>query len=153
METFNEYPIDWMKTACESVYRSAIADRTWRDWLRICEVAPYKKEVTKQQAVYLLTLARIKMESPRNKKVTLFHVKWKLRSEPLAEMQLHEAVTNAYYTNATGADLPEIILRCTGRKVNIRTLYRWAEKHRVAFTKGKRLSKPEVEQWLSWASA
>ncbi|MEH2283510.1 MAG: hypothetical protein V7K90_19620 [Nostoc sp.] len=61
------------------------------------------------------------------------------------------AIYNACYTNAVGKDLPEIILRVTGKQVTLRTLYRWARKQQVTFKVSKRLSRPEVDQWIRWA--
>lgn len=147
-----KYPLDWLKTSCEQVYCHPIAERTWRKWLRLCQVPQYAREVVKEQAMWLLTLAYMKKLEP-NKKFTLFQIKFKLSGNPFAELHLAEAIYNACYTNAVGKDLPEIILRVTGKQVTLRTLYRWARKQRVTFKVSKRLSRPEVEQWIRWAVA
>ncbi len=147
-----KYPLDWLKTSCEQVHCRPIAERTWRKWLRLCEVQQYAREVEKQQALWLLTLAYMKKLEP-NKKFTLFQIKFKLSGNPYAELHLAEAIYNACFTNAVGKDLPEIILRVTGKQVTLRTLYRWAQKQRITFKLGKRLTRPEVEQWIRLAAA
>jgi hypothetical protein len=83
----------------------------------------------------------------------LLQIKFKLQENPLFQLHIAEAIYDARFTNALGKDLPEIILRVTGRQVTVRTLYRWAQKQRVTFTLGKRLTRPEVEQWIQWAAA
>ncbi len=148
----NNYPSLWLKITCEQIYRKQITSRTWRDWLRLCQVPQYSREVGSKQALLLLTLAHLKRENPY-KKITLLQIKLKLSSNSYAEVQLVEAMNNAYYTTARGKDLPEIILRITGKQVTLRTLYRWAQKQQVHLKAGETLSRPEVERWIQWATA
>ncbi|MCG6138768.1 MAG: hypothetical protein MET45_29950 [Nostoc sp. LLA-1] len=147
-----KYPLDWVKISCENVYGRSITDRTWRNWLRVCQVLPYSREVDQKTALWLLTLAYMKKLQPC-RKITLLQIKFKLKEKPLAELHLAEAIYDARFTNAKGKDLPEIILRVTGKQVTLRTIYRWAKKQQVAFQVGKRLTRPEVEQWIRWATA
>ncbi|MEH2151710.1 hypothetical protein [Nostoc sp.] len=147
-----KYPLDWLKTSCEQVYCRTIAERTWRKWLRLCQVPQYAREVVKEQALWLLTLAYLKKPDP-SKKVTLFQVKFKLAENEIVEFYLAEEIYNACYTNAIGKDLPEIILRVTGKQISLRTLYRRAKKRRVTLKASQKLTRPEVEQWIEWATA
>ncbi|WP_193199731.1 hypothetical protein [Nostoc sp. MG11] len=148
----DKYPLDWLKLSCEKVYCRSITDRTWRKWLRLCQVLPYSREIDTQKALWLLTLAYMKKLQPCQK-ITLLQIKFKLKENPLAELHLAEAIYDARFTNAKGRDLPEIILRVTGKQVALRTLYRWAQKQQVTFQVEKRLTRPEVEQWIRWATA
>lgn len=148
----NNYPSLWLKITCEQIYRKQITSRTWRDWLRLCQVPQYSREVGSKQALLLLTLAHLKRENPY-KKITLLQIKLKLSSNSYAQVHLVEAMNNAYYTTARGRDLPEIILRITGKQVTLRTLYRWAKKQQVDLKAGETLSRPEVERWIQWATA
>ncbi|MBD2512915.1 hypothetical protein H6G91_38070 [Nostoc muscorum FACHB-395] len=147
-----KYPLDWLKLSCEKVYCCSITDRTWRKWLRLCQVPQYSREVETEKAIWLLTLAYMKKLKPCQK-FTLLQIKFKLKENPFSELHIAEAIYDACFTNAKGADLPEIILRVTGRQVGLRTLYRWAQKQQVTFGVGKQLTRPEVEQWIRWATA
>ncbi|MFK0731528.1 MAG: hypothetical protein ACIWVG_10260 [Gloeotrichia echinulata HAB0833] len=146
-----KYPLDWLKRSCEQVYCNTIAERTWRKWLRLCQVSQYAREVVKEQALWLLTLAYLKKEGKPNQKITLFQVKFKL-SNQLINTSLSAAIDNAFYTDVFGKDLPEIILRVTGKQISLRTLYRWAKKQRIILRASQKLTRPEVEQWIQWAT-
>lgn len=147
-----KYPLDWVKVSCEEVFCRSINERTWRNWLRLCQVQPYSREVDSEQTLWLLTLAYMKKPQP-TKKITLLQIKFKLKEKPFTQLHLAEAIYNARFANAQGKDLPEIILRVTGRQVTLRTLYRWAQKQRVTFRCSKLLTRTEVEQWIQWATA
>ncbi|HEY9748374.1 MAG TPA: hypothetical protein V6C63_06840 [Allocoleopsis sp.] len=146
-----EYPLEWVKMAADQVYGSCLSERAWRKWLRICKVKPWSRSVGSEQATWLLTLAYLKKSYPR-KSIGYVHVKQQLKSAPMPEYLLQEQIDNAFYAQATGKDLPDLIRQVTGRVVTLRTLYRWADKHKLQFGASKPIPKPEVQRWIDIAS-
>lgn len=151
MEEIKEYPLEWVKMAADQIYGSCLSDRAWRKWLRICKVKQWSRSVEMEQATYLLTLAYLKKSHPR-KAIGFVHVKQQLKVTPYTHQQLQEQIDQAFYSQATGKDLPNLIRQVTGRVVTIRTLYRWADKYKLQFGAGKRIPKPEVQRWIDIAS-
>jgi hypothetical protein len=147
----NEYPLEWVKMASDQVYGACLSERAWRKWLRICKVKQWSRVVGVEQATYLLTLAYLKKSHPR-KAIGYVHVKQQLKLTPYTHQQLQEQIDQAFYAQATGRDLPNLIRQVTGRKVTIRTLYRWAEKHKLQFGVSKPIPHPEVQRWIDIAS-
>lgn len=146
-----EYPLEWVKMAAEQVYGSCLSDRGWRKWLRICQVKQWSRTVETTQATWLLTLAYLKKLYPR-KRLGLVHVKQQLKLSPYTPVQLQEQVDQAFYAQATGKDLPNLIRQVTGRTVTTRTLYRWADKYKLTFGVSKPIPRPEVQKWIDIAS-
>lgn len=151
-EKEQKYPLDWLKRSCEQVYSQTIAPRTWRKWLRLCQVEQYSREVNKEQGLWLLTLAYLKKQEKPNKKITLFQVKFQL-SNQLLHLYLSQAIDNTYYSDALGKDLPSIILRVTGKQISLRTLYRKAKQRQTTLKVSQKLSRQEIQQWIEWATA
>lgn len=149
-------PIAWVKESCEAIAGKRIAERTWRDWLRICEVERHKREATPEQAAYLCALANLRRDRPRAK-ITLSHIKIKLTQWQLPMEAIADRCYECFYTQATGRDLPTIIRQVTGRTVSTRTLYRWANEHGLAFGLSKKapvkIPRAEIQKWIDIAAA
>lgn len=146
-----QYPLEWVKMACDQVYGKNLSDRAWRKWLRICKVKAWSRSVEPEQATYLLTLAYLKKSHPR-KAIGFVHVKQQLKVMPCSHKQLQEQIDQAFYAQAKGRDLPNLIRQVTGRVVTVRTLYRWADKYKLQFGVSKPIPKPEVQKWIDIAS-
>lgn len=145
-----EYPIEFIKSACDRLRGKFIAPRTWTGYLRLCGIKRWAKLVTEAEAAYLLTLARLKKEQC-NKQWTRFHILRELRN-PTVRMQINQAIADVFHLEAYGRDLPVIIRQCCEVNVSLRTIYRWAEKHKIKFSAGEKLTRTEVERWLAIVS-
>lgn len=144
-------PLDWIKTACEAIYGSAIGDRTWRGWKRICEIDRYVREVGATQAAYLCTLAKLKRDRP-NVRIGLFQIRMELTKLNKPVEAIASQVYECFYTTATGRDLPTIIRQVSGRTVSTRTLYRWAEKHNLQFRLSEKIPIEQIQVWIDLGS-
>ncbi|WP_256875276.1 helix-turn-helix domain-containing protein [Nostoc sp. C052] len=51
-----------------------------------------------------------------------------------------------------GRELPDYIYEQIGYKVSLRTLYRWASKRRIPFSKLRIINQKELNRWLELAS-
>lgn len=151
MENIKEYPLEWVKMAAEQVYGVGVADRTWRKWLRICRIQAWSRNATIHEATLLLTLAYLKKAHPR-KAIGYVHVKQQLKAAPISPYQLHEQIDEAFFSQATGRDLPNLIRQVTKKTVSIRTLYRWADKYKLRFGLRESIPRPEIQKWIDIAS-
>jgi hypothetical protein len=147
----NTYPLDWVRLAAHQVYGRPLGDRAWRKWLRVCQVPQWSREADTDQATLLLTLAYLKRQHPR-KAIGIVHLKQQLKTGPVSEVWLKEQVEQAFYTQATGKDLPHLLRQVTGKRVTLRTLYRWARKHRLQFGASQPIPRSEIQRWIDIAS-
>ena len=146
----NKYPLDYIKKAADFLYGSTVSDRAWRKWKRIFYVAAHQKNIDKDTAVMLLTLADLRLRNPR-KKYTQVDVKHYLATANYNPNFLEETLDAALYSKVLGKQLPTLIRQVTGRKVTIRTIYRWSKSHRLEFKASKIIPRHEVEEWLKIA--
>jgi len=151
----NSYPVNWVRLACQHIYGHVIADTTWRLWLRTCQVKPRTKDVSKQVAQWLMTLAFLKREKPlggRGNQVRLIDCIALLKSKPHLVAQLDQEMRDAIYVEGLdGRQLPEFIYRATRRMVSVRTLYRWAKKHKVNFRVGRAIAPSDIDRLIAIA--
>lgn len=147
----NEYPLSWIRTAADQLYHRKVSDRAFRNWLRICKIQPWSRTVNKTQALHLLTMAYLKGQNPKAS-IGWVRLRQHLKSAPIPEEWLEIQVKQAMFATAKGRDLPQLIRQVTGRRVSIRTLYRWSKKYRLTFGVNEPIPKAELLQWFKIAS-
>lgn len=147
------YPLDWVRTAARQIYSRELSDRTFRSWLRICNVKPYSREVTKKACVYILTLAYLKKDAPKAS-IGLVAIKQFIkqnRHQP--DEWLVSELSEAFSSELKGNRLGVWLYHITGKKVSTRTLYRWAKQHSLTFGISQKIPKPEIDKWIAIANS
>ncbi|MHC5862001.1 helix-turn-helix domain-containing protein [Nostoc sp.] len=144
------YSLAWVKTACEHILGKNICQRTWRNCLRICGVQPYKREVKLKECCYLLGLIYLKRQNPF-KKYSLSDVSLLLMKDKARFTNFGIDLENLEFP-LLGRELPDYIYEQIGYKVSLRTLYRWASKRRIPFSKLRIINQKELNRWLELAS-
>lgn len=147
----NKYPTRWIKLAADQIIGKEVAPSTWRKWLRLFNVPAWERSLTTDQAILICTYAHLRKSKP-NEQIGIIAVKHRLREVPLNAETLQEQIEQGLFINAKGKDLPRLIRQYTGKQVTLRTLYRWADKHKLEFGASKRLGRPEIKKWLELAS-
>ncbi|YAF99447.1 MAG: DNA-binding protein (plasmid) [Nodularia sp. CChRGM 3473] len=147
-DTFN---LAWVHSACEHVLGKNIRPRTWRNFLRICGIRQYQREVRLKECSYLLGLVYLKRQNPF-KKYSLSDVSLLLRQDKqrLAKFGID---LEKFDFPLSGRELPAYIYEQTSRKVSLRTLYRWASKYNLSFSVSKTITPQELKEWLEIGSA
>ncbi len=147
----DKYPVQWIKLAADQTYGSEVASSTWRKWLRLFNVRAWDRHIKSEQAILLLTYAHLRRHNP-NKGIGVIDVRNYLKTVPYSAKTLREQVEEALFIQATGRDMPTLIRQYTGKAVTLRTLYRWAKRHKLEFGASKPILKPELKRWLDIAS-
>jgi hypothetical protein len=146
-----EYPMEWIKFGVDQFFGSEISPSGWRKWLRLIGVRPWKRTLSPQESIYLITYAHLRKKSP-NKPIGLIAIKRHLQQIPYTPEMLAEQVEKGVFTPVTGRDMPTVIRQHTGKQVSLRTLYRWAEIHKLEFGVSKPMPKSEIQKWIDIAS-
>jgi hypothetical protein len=147
----DKFPAYWIKLAVDQVYGTEVASSTWRKWLRLFDVKPRSHYLTVEQSIFLLTYAHLRRYKP-NKGLGVIDVKNHLKAYPYALKTFKEQVEQALFIETKGRDMPTLIRQYTGKTVTLRTLYRWAKRHKLEFGVSKPILKPELKRWLDIAS-
>ncbi|MCC5640267.1 DNA-binding protein [Nostoc sp. CHAB 5844] len=140
------YSLSWVKTACEHILGKTISPRAWRNYLRICGIERYQRQVKLKECCYLLGLTYLKRQNPF-KKYFLSDVSLLLIKEQQRLTKFGIDLENPDLP-LLGRDLPNYIYEQTGHKVTLRTLYRWSSKHRIPFSKLRTINQQELHKWL-----
>ncbi|MBG1268162.1 helix-turn-helix domain-containing protein [Nostoc sp. WHI] len=118
--------------------------------LRICGVQPYKREVKLKECCYLLGLIYLKSQNPF-KKYSLSDVSLLLMKDKARFTKFGIDLENLEFP-LLGQELSDYIYEQIGYKVSLRTLYRWASKRRIPFSKLRIINQKELSRWLELAS-
>ncbi|MDZ8066981.1 MAG: DNA-binding protein [Nostoc sp. DedQUE08] len=152
MQSIEEaYTLAWVKTACEHVLGKSISIRAWRKWLRICGVKQYARQVRLKECCYLLGLAYLKSQN-LFKKYSLSDVSLLLKKDQERFAQFGIDLEEPDFP-LSGRELPNFIYDRTKRKISLRTVYRWAEKHSIPFSVSRIIPPQELIRWLELGNA
>lgn len=146
-----EYQICNIRNAANQIYGKEISPSAWRKWLRLFDVPRWSRTLTAQQSLFILTYAHLRKQ---NKIVEIGKKKVieEIKKIPKSPEKLYECVDETLFQYARGRDLPCVIRQVTGRQVSLRTVYRWAEAHKLKFGANTVIDSKDVQRLIDIAS-